>query len=226
MKKHLHILIVFFTFVPSLIAVADANKNNIKNDYSLVARQGEQGQSFSFSMQKIYLYAGRGSQSKPTENYVLVDDRDYAYLNQFKWGLMKLYHCDNPITYARRYETIDGKYTAILMHRVILGLKGRWEHGDHINGNTMDNTRDNLRIATHTENMRNRRQLVKKGTSRYKGVSFHSSKYNTIRYWVAHIKVDEGDKRAKFDNEISAARQYNLWAIQYRGQFANINILP
>lgn len=212
-------IIIIFT---QLIAVADANYKDFKNDYSLVERQFEQGQSFSVFMQKIYLYSGRGSFNKQTEKYVLVDDEDFEWLNQWKWGLMKLYHCNNPITYARRYTWFNGKYTAILMHRIVLCIFKKDEHGDHISGNTMDNRKCNLRKSTHTQNMQNRAKLTKVSCSWYQGVSYKESK----KRWVACISVDKKQKQTFCDSELNAAREYNRMAILYRGEFARINILP
>lgn len=70
--------------------------------------------------------------------------------------------------YAVRYVQQSGKTTVVSMHRVILEA----EHGicvDHINGDIRDNRRANLRFATHSENMRNRK-MAKHNRSGFKGV--------------------------------------------------------
>ena len=84
----------------------------------------------------------------------LVDDRDYEALNCFKW------YVTNPIktrSYAVRSQQISPNVREKLrMHRVIL----QTPHGlltDHINGNGLDNRRENLRIVTSSQNSMNRR---------------------------------------------------------------------
>ena len=76
-------------------------------------------------------------------------------------------------------------------HRVIWVMThGREPVGylDHINGNILDNRPDNLREATHAENMRNKK-IYKSNTSGAKGV--HRRKDNGL--WRAYIS--SGGKR-------------------------------
>ena len=101
--------------------------------------------------------------------YAIVDDEDYEYLNQWKWGARK----DHNAFYAVRGVEVNGRCEAILMHRVIADAK-EGDEVDHGNGNGLDNTRKNIRICTHAENAKNRR-LNKNSTTGFKGVSFKKS---------------------------------------------------
>lgn len=75
-----------------------------------------------------------------------VDDDDY--LNQWKWRA-----CINGKSiYAQR---VEGK-KKIKMHRVIMNPEPHLLV-DHIDGNGLNNTRNNLRVCTKAENNRNRR---------------------------------------------------------------------
>src|SRR5689334_13920703 len=85
-------------------------------------------------------------------NYALVDARDFEALSVYRWG----YITTRGRKYATRYER-RGKRIKVFMHREILGLaRGEKIQGDHINGNTLDNRRENLRRASHGQNQHNR----------------------------------------------------------------------
>jgi hypothetical protein len=79
----------------------------------------------------------------------IVDDSDYEELSKHFWYL----HQTNSTAYAARYEYGGGKRKLIYMHRKILPTI---MHVDHINRNTLDNRRCNLRKVTVSENNLNR----------------------------------------------------------------------
>lgn len=109
--------------------------------------------------------------------FAIVDAADFDWLNQWKWCAM---WCPkmNSFYALRRVKNI-----AILMHRLILGLEyGDPREGDHIeSGKTLDNRRNNLRIATRSQNKCNKR-LQRNNTSGYNGVDFQRGK------WRARVK--------------------------------------
>ncbi len=96
----------------------------------------------------------------------LVDDTDYEWLNQFKWTFM-------PPGYAMRRinQHRAQKPQTLLMHRMIMEPIGGKEI-DHINRDGLDNRRENLRVVSRSQNLRNRRAF-KNNKSGYKGVSFN-----------------------------------------------------
>ena len=90
---------------------------------------------------------------------------------------------------------------------------------DHINGVTLDNRRCNLRLASHSENMRNTK-LRKNNKTGYKGVCWDivNKRYHvTIRYNGKKIFL------GRFDNIIEAAKAYDDGAKKYFGDFARLN---
>ncbi len=138
--------------------------------------------------------------------YAYVDAADYAWLSQWNWRMRG--------GYAARTE----KKKVIYMHREIMRPpKGRIV--DHKNRNKLDNTRDNLRNATHTENMRNK-EKQRGTTSRFKGVSYCKRRGK----WYATILV-RGKARLLgfFVEEIEAARAYDRAAVEHYGEFARLN---
>lgn len=79
---------------------------------------------------------------------ILFDDEDWPLVIDYTW-------C-NRNGYAATTVWINGVSTGIYMHRLILGLGPRKPFVDHINGNRMDNRRENLRVATPSQNSHNR----------------------------------------------------------------------
>jgi hypothetical protein len=144
-----------------------------------------------------------------------VDDRDYELVSARKWSasVTKSGH-----VYAVAY--IDGRNQKL--HRFILNLGPRKEDGrivDHIDGNTLNNTRPNLRICTQSQNAKNARKIG--GTaSRFKGAQVFQGK------WGTSITAD-GKKHyiGLFDHEVLAAVAYNQHARVLHGDFANLNQL-
>ncbi len=96
-------------------------------------------------MKKIKLYGKYGN-----GRYTLVSDCDYDFLSKYKWMIAKD-HNNPTLLYVVR-SVGDSK---IFMHRVILGDKNGYV-GDHINRNTLDNRRSNLRHAIPKESNINR----------------------------------------------------------------------
>ena len=105
----------------------------------------------------------------------IVNDADFAWLSQWKWHAVKVRNTH----YAMRPKGRNGK---ILMHREILGLKkGDNKITDHINGNGLDNRRENLHTCSYYENSYNQHTVW--GNSRYRGVFWKKKQ----KRWVASI---------------------------------------
>ena len=142
--------------------------------------------------------------------FAIVDAADYEALSKYNW-------------YARHTPTVcyavarhKGKF--IHMHRLIMNAPAGLVV-DHIDHNGLNNTRKNLRLCTRAENNRNQRPKPG-GTSKYKGVSWHSEKRKFRAYITYERKTHYlGD----FTDENEAARTYDKKANELFGEFAFLN---
>ncbi len=151
-------------------------------------------------MKKIFLSDGQ---------VTLVSDEDHIFLAGFNWSLYSG-------GYAR--TRIDGKQRH--MHRVIverMGLDLSKGGVDHIDGNGLNNQRNNLRIATRSQNMANCRKN-RNNKSGYKGVSWHKARQK----WQARIMfTGQAIHLGYFDDPKEASNVYCEAAEYYFEEFAN-----
>lgn len=141
---------------------------------------------------------------------VLVDDEDYEFLNQSKWSLK------------------DGRYarstTGDFIHVEVAKRMGIWRPDrevDHRDRDGLNNRRENLRVGTHAQNMRNIGPYST-NSSGYKGVCWDKSRNK----WLASISINNRFKNlGRFDTAEEAASPYNRAAIQVSGDFAFVNAL-
>lgn len=109
---------------------------------------------------------------KLTQNkYVLVDDEDYAYLKNYKWYANLWNKKGGTKFYAERNTWKDKKRGHEIMHRIITKAPKGFVV-DHINGNTLDNRKKNLRIVNRFENQQNRQKAQKNNKLGVIGVSY------------------------------------------------------
>lgn len=109
--------------------------------------------------------------------HTIVDDEDFAWLSEYTWwsDLKK-----NGLRYAyTKVYRANGIRTSMPMSRMILGVISKRLVVDHINCNSLDNRRENLRICTYRQNQQNRRSMFR--SSRYPGVSYdkNTGKFRT-----------------------------------------------
>lgn len=88
----------------------------------------------------------------------LVDEADWELVSQYTWSIKRSYsngrYARNHINqYLITWMVEDGVKRMVYLHRFLLGLKkGDKLVGDHINRDTLDNRRCNLRAVSVKEN--------------------------------------------------------------------------
>ncbi len=145
--------------------------------------------------------------------FALVDDEDFDRIDQYNW------HFDK---YAMRGVGIPGSKRTkhVRMAQEILNTS---EIVDHKDGSTLNNQKNNLRIATEIQNLQNRRKTKSKVTSKYKGVSKHREKWRALIYpqnvFGESIKISLGI----FVIKEEAAKAYDKAARYHFEEFAALN---
>jgi hypothetical protein len=148
--------------------------------------------------------------------WTIVDSVDYYQLSKFKWYLLGT---GNKLYAIRSFKTEPLRTRIISLHREIMnspcGLVV-----DHRNRNSLDNRRENLRLATKAQNNRNRQKTKSKTSSRFIGVYFDKRRGR----WFAKIAY-QGKQiwLGYFDTEIEAAKTFDEAATRYRGEFVCLN---
>lgn len=149
---------------------------------------------------RIKLYNAKNEEVAET----IIDSEDYKKCKDLKWYL-------------------TGSGYAINGHRPYLQhlIFGRKTQLDHIDGDKLNNRKNNLRTCTTAENSRNCK-ISKNNTSGYKGVSWNKERNKwtaDIMYNYKHIYLGE------FTDAKLAAAAYNEKAAELHGEFAQLNII-
>ena len=146
---------------------------------------------------------------------VLVDDEDLPDLARYRWTAT---HRPNGRIYAyRQHRDEHGKYRSTYMHRQITAAPPGFDV-DHVNGNTLDNTRANLRVCTRAQNIANASKT--RGNSIYKGVH----QLAVSGKWKASIRANGRNHHlGHFDSEVAAAQAYDEAARALHGEYAKVN---
>lgn len=137
--------------------------------------------------------------------YALIDADNFDWLASWSWRV------DAP---CGDYPYAVCRANRQRMHRLVMHAKPG-QMVDHINGDTLDNRRSNLRICTAVQNRQNSKP---QGGRKFKGVVKKRSKYEPV------IRVNGRIVRlGVFDLPETAARAYDSAAAHFFGQFARLN---
>ncbi len=147
--------------------------------------------------------------------FAMVDDADFKWLSSVKWHSK----VKRNTVYAERTFFENGKKVTLKMHRAIMSVTDKDVFIDHRDGNGLNNSRDNLRVCTNSQNIMNAGSYAG-SSSRFKGV-YRIEKTNK---WLSNISVNGRLTHiGLFENEEDAARNWNKFAKEHRGEFAKLN---
>lgn len=133
---------------------------------------------------------------------VIIDIDDIEKCKKYKWCIQEA-KTSKSNNYIRVCCHINNK--TIKLHRYILNETNPSIEIDHINGNTLDNRKNNLRLCKHINNMKNQK-LNKNNTSGYKGVYYNKTTnkwwaeihYNNKKIWLgSYIELNDAIKARK-----------------------------
>ena len=151
--------------------------------------------------------------------YTVVDDQDFELASKYPW-YASIRKKDGYIRVVCKKQVNNVKFHYILSRVIMNPPKGLMV--DHINGDTLDNRRQNLRLATHQQNCQNRKKASK--VNNYKGVYLCKRSYKLNKPWQA--LTDYHKKKVHigmFATEIEAAKAYDERAKDLFGEFARLN---
>lgn len=152
--------------------------------------------------------------------FALVDDEDFEWLNKHKWYAHKGRANKSP--YAVRKSSRkdnNGKQKDIAMHRAIAikhQLIQDYQMADHRDLNGLNNQKQNLRLASHGNNLHNR-SVQKNNISGLKGVSPSGSN------WRSRIGINgKYHCLGTFFSKEQAHEAYKKKALELYKEFARV----
>lgn len=117
--------------------------------------------------------------------------------------------------YVQYHCCVEGKWTTKQLHQLLMGFPGCLV--DHINHDTLNNTRSNLRTASYSENNSNIK-FRKDNTSGYKGVYWNKS---CGKYQAGIFKNRKFHYLGLYSDPEEASKAYKKAALELFKEFAS-----
>lgn len=159
----------------------------------------------------VKIRLGRNYGSEAPERFALVDKRDAKRVSKYSW----FYNAG----YA--YSWLGGGVRCN-MARFIMGVrpqdKGRVV--DHINHNTLDNRRENLRVCSPRQNAAS---AVRRNGARFRGVQVLYGRHGSVTISARLTSNGIIQHLGLFPTDVQAALAYDKAAKKHFGEFACLN---
>jgi len=155
--------------------------------------------------------------------FALVDDADYDWLTQR--GTWYAVQGNDTHFYAVRNVPVGNHQRAEKMHRVILGLTDPRIKTDHQDGDSLNNQRHNIRVATSTQNNQNAAKRVD-NTSGIRGVRKEKARWRADiqvagkRIFLGYYPTRTTAKQARRDAELRHHKEFST--ILSRGESSGL----
>jgi hypothetical protein len=158
--------------------------------------------------------------------FAVIDSADAALVREYSWHLKTQTARPEHIYAQTSMRLPGGRKKSVLLHRMLMDAR-QGEVVDHVNGDTLDCRRKNLRLATARGNSTNVTSSKNQKLGGYKGVSWNKN----AGKWEAGIcagEVKANGKRRRiylglFESEREAAGAYDSAARHAYGEFASTN---
>ncbi|MGC4378279.1 HNH endonuclease [Fictibacillus sp. Mic-4] len=136
--------------------------------------------AFQLDKDKVIIFIKRKGELLETvisvQDFIKVDDHE---------GYWYAWWSDKTKSFYVKRNLPKGKSGPVFLHRLIMD-DPKGFHVDHIDHNTLNNTRSNLRILTHAQNQQNRKGARIESRSGIRGVGWHKQKNK----WRARVTVN------------------------------------
>ena len=147
--------------------------------------------------------------------WTIIDLEDLQRVLDFPYTWFATYHKDIQNFYV--ISTVYKEHRSELLHQFIMNANGNVV--DHINNDTLDNRKSNLRIIPDANNSTNRKGRNKNNKSGYRNVSWNKDENR----WVVQLQVNgKNSVLAKFpENQLEEAGKFaELLRQEYYGEYA------
>lgn len=139
------------------------------------------------------------------EYEIQIDNEDEHYLDEYTW---------TPVQKGKHIYFINNHTTRKYLHQLILGVKDAYVI-DHINQDTLDNRKENLRHTTKSTNAYNVSETKSHNTSGFNGVSYDKNR----NQWIARMQTQGKYKfLGYYDNKIDAIKRIDEEDIKLFGK--------
>ena len=147
-----------------------------------------------------------------------LDDLDRVLEYPYTWYAKYQYLNKGYYVYASEYIPEKQRCRSIFLHQFIVNANGKTV--DHINGDTFDNRKSNLRIVEYSNNSKNRKCRNSNNTSGYRNVSWNKKENK----WVVQLQINKKNKvLGRFDDVHEAGKFAEEMRVKYYGEFAGQN---
>lgn len=152
--------------------------------------------------------------------YAIIDLEDLERVINYPYTWFAQYNKDIDNYYVRAsvYNPKTQHSKVMFLHQFIMGANGKFV--DHINSNTLNNRKSNLRVVLDSNNSMNRKSKNKNNTSGYRNVSWSKSENK----WVVQLQINKKNTiLGRFDDVHEAGKFAEEMRNKYYGEFAGNN---